>query len=110
MWSRQALGLVCVALATVAGLVDGGASATGVLYLVPLLVLLVPLAAGRFPGERTLLRIGRGRRARRGAPRPVDDARARRAPSRLLPRGGGLIATALAVRPPPAGSAPLRLA
>lgn len=107
---RQAWILACVALVAAAGLAAGGATAAGLLYLVPLLVLLVPLAAGRFPGERVLLRIGRGRRARCVEPRPVGDARAPRPASRLLPRGGRLIASALAVRPPPAGSAVLRLA
>jgi hypothetical protein len=107
---RQVVGLACVALVAAAGLLDGGASATGVMYLVPLLALLVPLAAGRFPGERTLLRIGHGRRVRRSAPRPVGEVRVHRAPSRLLPRGGRLIASALAVRPPPANTAAPRLA
>ena len=99
---RPAWVLACVALVMAAGLVDGGAGATGALYLGPLLVLLVPLAAGRFPGEGALLRLGRGGPARGAARRPVGDVLAARAPSRLLPRGGRLIATALAVRPPPA--------
>lgn len=68
------------------------------LYLAPLLVLLVPLLARRYPGERLLLRVARARRtlrpARMLAPSP-------RKPRAALPSGGRLIAAGLAVRPPP---------
>jgi hypothetical protein len=71
-------------------------------YLLPALLMMVALAARWYPGERTLLRLARGRHARRptgeGANGPRQPRRA------LLPRGGRLIASSLAVRPPPPAS------
>jgi hypothetical protein len=74
---------------------------TAVAYLLPALALLAILAFRRYPGARALIAtIERRRRDRRrteprtAAPRPEVRA--------LLPRGGRLIACALAVRPPPA--------
>jgi hypothetical protein len=71
-------------------------------YLLPLLVLVAPLLAGRYPGESSLERL-RDRRPRRRGRRPVVH-RPAPAPAecRLLPRGGLLVGSALAVRPPPA--------
>jgi len=70
-------------------------------YGAPLFLLAVPLLAGRYVGEERLERLrGHTRRTRRRMP-----AAARPAVRRwvaLLPRGGRLIAEALAVRPPPA--------
>jgi hypothetical protein len=72
-------------------------------YLTPALALLALLALRRYPGERALL----ATIARRRAPRPARE-RAHSTgsfaprPRALLPRGGRLIARALAVRPPPA--------
>jgi len=87
-----AIGLLLVVLAcTLPGL-------TGALaYLLPALLLLLALGARRYPGERALLALivrGRHRRAH-------VDALRRARPRALLPRGGRLIATSLAVRPPP---------
>jgi hypothetical protein len=70
-------------------------------YAAPLFLLAVPLLAGRYVGEERLERLRvRGLRARRRrtavAVRPVV-----RRSDALLPRGGRLIAEALAVRPPP---------
>ena len=70
-------------------------------FSAPLFLVAVPLVAGRYVGEATLERLRRGT-GRRSRPRPAV-ARAtgpRRTPV-LLPRGGRLIAEALAVRPPP---------
>jgi hypothetical protein len=95
------LGFGAIVLLSMAasGLVPGLSGA--VAYLAPALLLLVALAARRYPGERALLAfIERRHDARR-----LDDSheRARLCGSRvLLPRGGRLIATSLAVRPPPA--------
>jgi hypothetical protein len=76
----------------------------GLLYLLPLIALAAPLLRGRFLGERAIAglrsRLGRSRRLR-AARRLGGAARAPRA----LPRGGALIATALASRPPPAAPA-----
>ena len=65
-------------------------------------MLLLPLLAGRFVGEERIARAAaRIRRARRPRPAvavaPVTWLRG----MTLIPRGGRLIARALAVRPPP---------
>jgi hypothetical protein len=91
------LTLLSVALATVQ-------SVTGlspdVLLAVPALMLVLPLLAGRYVGEDGLVRLaGRLILARRRSPSRIGERR--RAP-RLLPRGGRLIAAALAERGPPA--------
>jgi hypothetical protein len=69
-------------------------------YLLPALMLVLVLLARRYPGERTLL--GLISRRRPGPRR--DRARVlapRTRPRAILPRGGQLIASSLAVRPPP---------
>jgi hypothetical protein len=73
-------------------------------YAAPLFLLAVPLLAGRYVGEERLERLrGRVSRPSRRRPAPVVAPAARRRVA-LLPRGGRLIAEALAVRPPPAVS------
>jgi hypothetical protein len=70
-------------------------------YLLPLVLLVAPLLAGRYPGEASLERL-RGRRPRPARRRaPVQSPVSGPAQTRLLPRGGLLVACALAVRPPP---------
>ena len=69
------------------------------LYLVPALLLVTLLVLRRYPGERRLVAAVEARRARRAAhtiPAPPRVLRRAR-----VPRGGLLIASALAVRPPP---------
>jgi hypothetical protein len=77
----------------------------GALYVLPALLLLIPLLARRYPGERLLGLLC----IRRAGPR----ARVRvavRATELLRPRGGRLIALSLAGRAPPAlRAADLRL-
>lgn len=74
-----------------------------VLLAVPALMLLLPLLAGRYVGEDGLLRLaGRAILARRRSPARLG-VRCR-AP-RVLPRGGRLIAAALAERGPPVAAA-----
>jgi hypothetical protein len=71
-----------------------------VLLAVPVLLLALPLAAGRYVGEDGLVRLA----TRRQAPRPRVASSVRpalRAP-RVMARGGRLIAVALAERGPPA--------
>ena len=72
-------------------------------YSAPLLVLALPLLAGHYIGEERIARVAarlRGRRPRhRDTPARV---RASRPLAVLAPRGGELIASALAERPPPA--------
>jgi hypothetical protein len=70
-------------------------------YAGPVWLLTLPLIAGRYVGEEALERLVRKRPAprRRLAPRALPKGARRVAV--LLPRGGNLIAEALAVRPPP---------
>jgi hypothetical protein len=86
-----------------------GFAASGVLpglldalaYLLPPLLLLLVLVARRYPGERALLALiagaARGRRST-DVGSLVGKTRSRA----MVPRGGRLIASSLAVRPPPA--------
>ncbi|HEV7808726.1 MAG TPA: hypothetical protein VGO80_23175 [Solirubrobacteraceae bacterium] len=93
--------LLGVALAAFAAVLVLPGMSTGVLFLSPAIVLLASLLIGRYPGDERLARLTtticlrRPRRPRIAlqAPRP------RRVP---MPRGGRLVATSLAVRPPPA--------
>lgn len=84
-----------------------GFDESSLLYLAPALLLLVPLACGRYPGERLLRAISARRRSRATAPRMLKPRRSRfLAP---LPRGGELLAAALAGRAPPPRRASTRL-
>jgi len=101
---RHAFGLAVVAVALVAvgvlvPLGALGALQSGALMLVPALVLAAALLAGRYPGERLIERWGRARPRVRPT---VARVRVPSRPSRELPHGGRLIATALAGRAPPA--------
>jgi hypothetical protein len=85
------------------------ASRTGVgpelvLWLTPLLVLIVPLIAGRFPGEAALQAY---RRARTSVPRRRDarSVATRRRTPRAAGHCGRLLAFSLAERGPPAAAA-----
>jgi hypothetical protein len=95
---------ILLALATLSVAFAIVQSVTGVspdvLLAVPALLLLMPLLAGRYVGEDGLARLA----GRRAAPRRRTPARlgARRRAPRVLPRGGRLIAAALAERGPPA--------
>jgi len=75
-----------------------------VLLLAPTALLVLALLLGRYPGERTIERLrarrfGRGRARRRSKPARLGR---RRSPA-SMPRGGRLVAAAIAARPPPAG-------
>jgi hypothetical protein len=72
---------------------------TGLLFMAPALVMLLPLLGGRYPGEQRLVHSVRTMPAARCA---IAVVRMRgHALGRLLPRGGRLLASRLAVRPPP---------
>jgi hypothetical protein len=75
---------------------------TGALLLAPAVVLLAPLIAGRYPGERRLRHLV-ARRAARGAAgrRAVSVPLPRRRPRSVGPRGARVLAAALAERGPP---------
>ncbi|HEY6778937.1 MAG TPA: hypothetical protein VI122_20715 [Thermoleophilaceae bacterium] len=84
---------VLVVLAALAG------HAELIAYAAPLLVVALPLAAGRYVGEERLRQLSSRavpRRQRAPIVRP-----ALRRPAELVPRGGRLIAHALAERGPP---------
>lgn len=71
-----------------------------VLLLAPGALLFVALLLGRYPGEDA---IDRARRAPVAAPRPRPAVRLLVVASApLLPRGGRLIGSGIAARPPPA--------
>ncbi|HEV3093565.1 MAG TPA: hypothetical protein VGY30_03525 [Solirubrobacteraceae bacterium] len=94
LFAAAILTVIAVGMAALA-MVD-----SGVLCVLPALVLCVPLLFRRYPGECLLA--GWGRRAG-SAPRRPSSARCRgRSPAHRFPRGGLLIARHLAVRPPPA--------
>jgi hypothetical protein len=91
----------------VAAMWSFGAAALGsdkaLLFFVPVLLLLLPLAFGRYPGEELLCKLrkrvaSRGSRKRTSAPAPTP----RPSPVLSIPRGGALLAAGLATRPPPA--------
>lgn len=72
------------------------------LSLLPLALLVATLLSGRYPGERTLAARLRGMRSRprRRAGGPLA-VRGPRRPFAAIPRGGRLVAAAIASRPPP---------
>ena len=74
---------------------------TGVLILSPAIVLLASLLSGHYVGEESLHRLTAA--VRRRLPRRERAVRTPlpRRPRALMPRGGRLVATSLAVRPPP---------
>jgi hypothetical protein len=72
----------------------------GFLYVVPALVLLVPLLFGRYLGEERIAAL-----ATRPGPalrRPARRVALPHAAERLMHRGGRLVASSMAKRPPPA--------
>jgi hypothetical protein len=76
---------------------------TGLLYLAPALLLCAPLIFGRYVGEAQLAELAnRSPRctARRSAHLPLP-----RSHVRLMQRGGRLVASSLAKRPPPPAAA-----
>ena len=87
-----------------AALAAYASGATTVLeHLAPALLAFLLLASGHYPGERALLRLSRATpRVAPGAPRIFKGQR-----SRGMPRGGLLLAAALASRAPPPSLMPL---
>lgn len=93
-----AVGAVCVLPITLGAPVD-------LLLAAPLLLLALPLLAGRYVGEEALRRLARADGGPRRPRSRSTTGMARRAVA-IVPRGGALLATSLAVRPPPAGALP----
>ncbi|QEC49534.1 hypothetical protein FSW04_19470 [Baekduia soli] len=80
-----------------------GAGETGLLYLAPALLMAVPLLLGRYVGERHIAALAgrpRPRARRRRAAAPLTP----RGPRRAMLRGGRLVGSSLAKRPPPAAA------
>jgi len=103
---RDRLLLCAMAAAVLTAAVAHGAAGipADALIAVPALLLLLPLAAGRYVGSERLARLAR----RAPRPRPARGARAvvrRPLARRPAPRGGLLIAVSLARRGPPASAA-----
>jgi hypothetical protein len=70
------------------------------LYMAPALLVALPLALGRFLGEERLAAL-RARERVRPRLRPAGAISGDPRPPALVPRGGLLIASSLAKRPPP---------
>jgi hypothetical protein len=99
MSKRTSLLVVVLAGAVVLTLAATDGSGSGLLCLLPAIALAAPLIARRYPGEQVLLALGAA------CPEPRAQL-SRSVPSGLchlarVPRGGLLIASSLAVRPPP---------
>jgi hypothetical protein len=99
MSRRTSLLVAVLAGAMVLALAATDASGSGLLCLLPVIVLAAPLIARRYPGEQVLFAL----KAVWHEPCPQPS---RSAPVGLrhlarVPRGGLLIASSLAVRPPP---------
>ena len=76
---------------------------TGLLYLAPALLLCAPLIFGRYLGEEQLAELAK--RAPRSPARDVARLSVPRSHVRLMQRGGRLVASSLAKRPPPRAAA-----
>jgi hypothetical protein len=91
-------------IAAIAVLVIVFHEGAGVLSMAPAFLLLAAMVLGRYPGEQAVLALQRAAgRARRVRP-PRSLGRARRAPRSLRRAGSAVLATGLAVRPPPVSS------
>jgi hypothetical protein len=78
---------------------------TGLLYLAPALLLCAPLVAGRYVGEQQLAELA-GRSPARPS-RRLERLAVPHSHTRLMQRGGRLVASSLAKRPPPMVAVPL---
>jgi hypothetical protein len=75
---------------------------TGLLYVAPALALALPLVLGRYVGEDQLAELAGTSRPPR--PRVRSRISTPRGYVRVMYRGGRLVASAMAKRPPPAGA------
>ena len=92
---------VLVAAWTALALLSG--ADTGLLYLAPALLLSAPLILGRYVGEEQLA--GLAKRSPRCPARRASRLPIPRSHVRLMQRGGRLVASSLAKRPPPRATA-----
>jgi hypothetical protein len=101
---RRLLALSVIALVCIAACGGDGELVHAFLYLLPALSLLLVLAARSYPGERALLAVIE-RKRRVGNDLAAGLLSTVHRLCVFLPRGGRLIASSLAERPPPALSA-----
>jgi hypothetical protein len=92
---------LAVAAWTVVALHSG--AETGLPYLAPALLLCAPLILGRYVGEEQLAVLAK--RPPRGIARRASGLAVPRSHVRLMQRGGRLVASSLAKRPPPPATA-----
>jgi hypothetical protein len=92
---------VLVAAWTALALLSG--ADTGLLYLAPALLLCAPLMFGRYVGEEQLAELAK--RSPRSPARRASRLPVPRSHVRLMQRGGRLVASSLAKRPPPPATA-----
>ncbi len=99
LFAAGAVGAVVVTAALLVAGHTGGAVVTGVLHLLPAVLLALVLLSGRYPGELALERLRRAgtERVRRASSSPTP-----RLHAAVALRGGRLIAFSLAGRAPPA--------
>lgn len=101
MQRRSSATLLALAGLVVAwSLVATGAHAAGAAAILPVLVLLVPLLARRYPGEERIARLRDRRRCVVRHARAADATTPRTTPY-VVARGTLVLARGLAVRPPP---------
>ncbi len=94
-------GNVRIALLLAAGVTLLAGASTGLLFVLPVALLVAALALGRYPGERVLLAHRRGGAPARRPPAVRALGSAGRSPHTLTPLGTALLAFHRAVRPPP---------
>ena len=99
MSDRRSVAFAALTVVWLLGLELLGVEAA-VAYLAPALLILLPLVSGRYPGDEALVRVA-GRRSRPARRPPPGPPLRRRRAGALLPRGGSLVAFALAGRAPP---------
>lgn len=97
---RVRIALLAVALAAFPAALMVPGMETGLLILSPAIFLLASLLSGHYVGEKRLHRLAAAVRSRRPR-RARSTGRPLPRPRALMPRGGRLVATSLAVRPPP---------
>jgi hypothetical protein len=92
---------LAIAIGVTVALVGLLVLAAGVLAALPALLAFVPLLAGRYLAIERLEQLIEARRARRGRPQELRSWQPRARLGALVPRGGQLLGSSLAKRPPP---------
>jgi hypothetical protein len=98
-WPPVRLALTIATVALILAILAISGAGVGALCLLPALILALPLLMRRYPGERLIVRMA-ARRSQRW-PRSSSSTPCARGVFALIVRGGLLIASALANRPPP---------